>query len=122
MGAQCRQALEAECVDLIQTRMLRAGTSGVKVDEALDATKTLNDLLSLLIMNDPRKLDEAMMLLENEMRGARDIIKLVQAQTHGAPQARVGEPSHGGSVASDPGSLVVETRKLVKTLRTLGPA
>jgi recombinational DNA repair ATPase RecF len=119
VGAQCRQALEAECIDLIQTRMFRAGTSGAKVDEALDATKTLNDLLSLLIMNDPRKLDEALILLDNEVRGAREIIKLVQGNTHGAAQGRSADTSQAGSAASDPGLLVAETRKLVKALRNM---
>ncbi len=92
---------------------------GAKVDEALDATKTLNDLLSLLIMNDPRKLDEALILLDNDVRGAREIIKLVQDNTHGATQGRSADSSQVSNAASDPGLLVAETRKLVKALRNM---
>ncbi len=70
-------------------------------------------------MNDLRKLDEALILLDNEVRGAREIIKLVQDNTHGAAQARTADTSQAGIAASDPGLLVVETRKLVKALRNM---
>ena len=105
VAAQCRQALEAECVDLIQTRMIRAGTSIVKVDAALEKANTLNDMLSLLVMNDARRSNEAGVLLEGEMRGARDLISAVQRGTHGT------------ATAVDTGTLVGETRKLVRVLR-----
>ncbi len=105
IASQCRQALEAECVDLIQTRMIRAGTRMVAIDAALEKAKTLNDLLSLLVLNDVSRAGEAGMLLESEMRGARELIRVLQSGTH-------------GSVTSlDTAALVADTRKLVKALQ-----
>ena len=107
VAAQCRQAVEAECVDLIQTRMIRRGLRVGAIDAALERKKTLNDLLSLLVLNDAGRAGEAGMLIDSQMRGGRDVIRALQSGTHGT------------ATSIEPASLVSETRKLVKVLRSM---
>ncbi len=106
VAGQCRLALEAECIDLIRTRKLRAGAAIAAVDAVLDNAKTLNELISLLMMNDSRRLGEAELLVDQEMRGGRALLKNIQRETHGTAASTV-----------EPKSLLDETRKLVKALR-----
>ena len=114
VAAQCRQALEAECIDLLQVRMIRAGMAMAKVDETLEAANTLNDLLSLLVMNDRKRLDEAKMLIEQRMPGARNLISQIQTAAHAGSGAT--------AIPIEPGSLIEGAGKLVKTLRSMESA
>jgi energy-coupling factor transporter ATP-binding protein EcfA2 len=109
VAAQCRQAIEAECVDLVRIRMIRGGRPTAQVDEALDDANTLNDYLGLAVMQDRKRADEATLLVEQAMPGARNLVFQIQGATHGDAKGSVG----------DFGTLIEDTRKLVKALRAM---
>ena len=112
VAAQCRQAAEAECVDLVQVRMIRAGKPVAEVDAALEEANTLNDLLSLVVTADRKRVDDAKILIEQQMSGARTYLAQLQGAAHG-------DVAKAGSVPVDPATLVEGTGRLVKVLRAL---
>ncbi|MCP4059227.1 MAG: ATP-binding protein [Pseudoalteromonas sp.] len=55
----CRQAIEAACIEVVRRRRLAAGEAHEDVERLLVDNNNLNHLLALLLMDDPKRVQEA---------------------------------------------------------------
>jgi recombinational DNA repair ATPase RecF len=81
----CRAALEASCIEVIRRRRLAKGERHADVEALLEASRTLNKLMSLVLFDDPERAGENITTIRNKWKDdAAEVFKSCQSGAHGS--------------------------------------
>jgi hypothetical protein len=80
----CRAALEASCIEVVRRRRLGRGDRHADVEALLEASRTLNKLMSLALFDDPDRVSDNITTIRNKWKDeAAEVYKSVQTGAHG---------------------------------------
>jgi hypothetical protein len=101
----CRSAIETVCTEIARGRRLRAGAVHGELDELLSSLQGTMERVALAVFDDQQKGGEVYAWLRHRIGGwAETVLRNCQAGSH-------------EGVSGDMGGLVVETGRLVRSLR-----